>query len=36
VTVAKGAFYPNDPVIAGVPDELVQAILAARRKVCLE
>jgi len=33
VTLAKGAFEPDDPLPADVPDELVQAILAARRKV---
>ena len=32
VTLAKGAFRSDDPIEAGVPDELVQAILAARRK----
>jgi len=33
VTLAKGAFEPNDPLPVDVPDKLVQAILAARRKV---
>ena len=33
VTLAKRAFDPNDPLLADVPDKLVQAILAARRTV---
>jgi anti-sigma factor RsiW len=33
VTLAKGAFEdPDAPVAADVPDDLVQAILAARRR----
>ena len=33
VTLARGAFDPNHPLPPDVPDKLVQAILAARRKV---
>ena len=32
VTLARGAFDPNDPLLEDVPEKLVQAILAARRK----
>jgi len=33
MAVAKGAFaHPGDPVPADVPEELVRAILAARRR----
>jgi len=32
VTLARGAFDPNDALLEDVPEKLVQAILAARRK----